>query len=115
MEDLAEAVSGFIEEISEHLEGRQAFHARVARNALAIVAREARQRPREAELAYYQERTGCADDAAPDAEFAAAIRNGRIDTDDPEMLKSMTRFVAARLAVDNPKFSTLAILRELDA
>ena len=113
IEDLAEAVAGYIDEISGKLEGRQAFHAKVAQNALAIIAREARQKPREAELAYYRERMGCSADQDPAVAFAAGIRSGEVEPDDPDMLKKLAGFVAARLAVDNPKFSTLPRLREL--
>ena len=113
--DLADAIAGSIDEVSGALEGRQAFHARVAKNALAIIAREARQNPRPAELAYYREKTGCSDDADAALAFAEAIRNGDLDADDPEMLEALSGFIAARLAVDNPKFSTLARLKDLNA
>ncbi|MEE4350852.1 MAG: DUF6285 domain-containing protein [Pacificimonas sp.] len=112
--ELAEAVSGFIEEIMPQLEGRQAFHAKVARNALAIISREVRDDPLPAERAYYAERTGV-DGGGAEAEraFCAALRTGEIDAGDPALLSDMTAFVAARLAVDNPKFSTLKRLKDL--
>ncbi len=109
--DLAEAVSGFLDEISDALDGRRAFHAKVARNALAIIAREDRARPLEAELAWYEDRTGEEGQAAR-AAFCRMIRQGRIASDDPDLLAKMAEFVTARLAVDNPKFSTLARLRK---
>ena len=109
--ELAEAVSGFIEEVSDQLEGRQAFHAKVAQNALAIIAREARQDPLRAEAVYYQERTGKEGEEARQA-FCASIRRGELDPGDPQLLADMERFVTARLAVDNPKFSTLRRLQE---
>ncbi|EMD84600.1 DUF6285 domain-containing protein [Pacificimonas flava] len=110
--DLAEAVAGFIEEVSGGLDGRQAFHARVACNALAIIAREARQDPLPDETAFYARETG---EIAAEAcrAYCAAIRRGEVVAVDPGMLAQMSDFVAARLAVDNPKFSTLARLRAL--
>lgn len=112
--ELAEAVSGYLEEIMPELEGRQAFHGKVARNALGIIAREARADQMATERGYYAQRTGAAPEEAERA-FCANIRSGEIDADDPELLEDMVIFVAARLAVDNPKFSTLERLKDLKA
>lgn len=107
--DLAEAVDGFLNEIRDRLDGREAFHAKVAQNVLGIIAREAQARCElDSERRYYAERA----DTEGDAEkvFCAMIRDGRIGDDDPELLAEMKRFVVARLSIDNPRFSTLARL-----
>ena len=111
--ELAEAVSGFIEDIAEGLEGRQRFHAKVAMNALAIIARADRSDAPAEEIAYYKRRTGA---AAADAcaAFCKMIRAGDIAPDDADTLTRLARFVAARLAIDNPSYSTLSRLQEDD-
>ena len=52
---LIEAVAAFLQSIEGELSGRNAFHAKVAGNALGIVARELAQAPRAAEQAAAQE------------------------------------------------------------
>ncbi|MGB7405666.1 MAG: DUF6285 domain-containing protein [Pacificimonas sp.] len=111
--DLVEAVAAFLDDVSGELSGRRAFHAKVARNALAIVLRELRDDPLATELAWYEDRTGESGEAARSA-YCAQIRAGDVDPGDAALLAKMTEFVSARLAVDNPKFSTLQRLRELD-
>jgi len=77
------------------------YHARVAANALGMVRRELAlgggqqhaHRRRLAEL-------GLSDDAA----FAAALRSGELDPDDPAVLDVVRRDVADRLAVANPRY-----------
>lgn len=105
--DLAEAVAAFIGELP--LKGRQAFHAKVAQNALAIVAREHRAPDLADESAFYVERTG-ADPAHARAAFCRRIRDGSLKGED--VLAELEPFILARLAVDNPKFPTLARLKE---
>ena len=111
--ELAEAVAGFIEEVAGTLGGRPAFHAKVAQNALAIISREARSDALQAEGAFYRGQTAIDDPVAAEADFCRRIRMGEIDADD-ELLRELSTFVAARLAVDNPKFSTLSRLKDLD-
>jgi hypothetical protein len=48
---LIEAVQLFLAELEPELKGRRAFHAKVAGNALAIVARELAQQPQAREQA----------------------------------------------------------------
>ncbi|MGB3721699.1 MAG: DUF6285 domain-containing protein [Pacificimonas sp.] len=112
--DLAEAVSGFLDEIAGDLEGRRAFHAKVAQNALAIIAREDAARPLKAELAWYAQQTGAENEQAR-AAFCEQLRSGHIAPDDPHVMEKMIEFVTARLAVDNPKFPTLSRLRKDEA
>lgn len=106
--DLIESVRGFLAEAEPSLSGRQAFHAKVAGNVLALVARELRQQPEVVERAALARVLG--HDAPIDslrAEAAAALRAGRLDADTPGLVDSLIEATRAKLAVDNPKFSTL--------
>ncbi|MBV7256550.1 hypothetical protein KCG44_07100 [Pacificimonas sp. WHA3] len=111
--DLAESVSMYLDEIAPGLSGRQAFHGKVARNVLAIIAREARAVSLAAEGDWYAARTGATGEAAR-REYCRLIRSGDVDPFDDGLVARMSTFVAARLAVDNPGFSTLARLQETE-
>jgi len=94
--DLVAAVREFIATLP--LTGRVAFHARVAANALAIV-----------------ERALTAPLPAPvlglgDADLCDAIRAGDFDAASPALLDALIAATCARLAVDNPRYATLARL-----
>lgn len=105
--DLVAAVRGFLISVESHLSGREAFHAKVAGNVLAIVERELRQRPEDVEraaLAAFLGRDGDVDSLR--AEACAALREGRLDADTPGLIEALTESTLARLAVDNPRFST---------
>jgi hypothetical protein len=104
--DLVDAVRGFLAEVEGELSGRRAFHAKVAANALAIVARELRQQPGNIEAAAFA-RLGV--DAA---EACRRIRAGEWGLATPGLVDVLEAGITARLATDNPKFSTLARLRE---
>ena len=77
------------------------FHARVAANVLGVVERE---------LALGAEQEGARDaDLAAlgmgsEAEFAAAIRDGRLDARLGEVVAAVRRTVAAKLAVAHPGY-----------
>lgn len=133
--DLLDAVRAFIAGLQ--LDGRDAFHAKVAGNVLAIVARELAQRPDVAEAialksldhAPHQDRhtreggddergigdnaeggDGCVGAGALSAEVCAAIRSGALTVATPGLLDALIGAMTARLAVDNPRYSTLARL-----
>lgn len=105
--ELVAAVHDWIvEELQPQLDGRLAFHARVAANALAIAARELGS-------------TGVAPDAAArasallgrdvspgavDAELAQAIRAGVLRADEPEVLAVVRATVRAKLEIANPGY-----------
>ena len=85
-------------------DGRTAFLARVAANALDVAGREMA-------LGADQERrhrerlgaVGCTDQAG----LAAAVRSGEIDADDPALLAAVRAAVSDRLAVANPRYPGL--------
>ncbi len=94
--ELVAAVRAFLAALP--LEGRDAFHAKVAANALAIVERELGASPPPAPL------------GLSDAELSAAIRAGRLDAATPGLIDALIAATCARLAVDNPRYPTLARL-----
>ena len=79
------------------LDGRDAFHARVAGNVLAIVERELAQDPGTAEAAAL---------GMPPADVCARIRDGSLTLATPGFLDALVAANLARLAVDNPRYST---------
>lgn len=111
--DLIDAVRGFLAEFESELSGRQAFHAKVAGNVLALVERELRQRPETVEIDTLSRLLGhTAPLAELRAEACAALRDGRLDERTPGLIDALTAATLARLAVDNPKFSTYRRLTE---
>lgn len=94
---LLDAVADFIAGLT--LEGRDAFHARVAVNALAIVAREIEQDPAAAEAQALSAFGG-------PAALCAGLRDGTLDLDTPGLLDALVTANLARLAVDNPRYAT---------
>ena len=111
--DLVESVRGFLADAESSLSGRQAFHAKVAGNVLALVERELRQQPDTVEaeaLSHLLGRSGPLADLRADT--CMALRDGRFDAATPGLLDALTQATLARLAVDNPKFSTFRRLTE---
>lgn len=109
--DLVEAAAAFLKEAEAELAGRMAFHAKVAANALAIAVRELRERPGEVEAAAL---SALLPDVPAEERVTAAcarIRSGAWTAQTPGLLDALEVGVAARLAVDNPRFSTLQRLR----
>lgn len=110
---LVEAVAAFLAELAPELSGRSAFHAKVAANALAIVARELEQQPDVAEAAALGALT---ETSAPVAELRREVcdklRNGSLDAATPGVLDALITATCARLAVDNPRYSTYRRLTE---
>jgi aminoglycoside phosphotransferase (APT) family kinase protein len=100
--ELVEAVREWVDaDVRGATEGRVAFHARVASNALRIVEREVAQ-GRGAEEAHRERLAvlGCADDA----ELAQAIRTGELDDRYEEVRELVARSVRAKLEVANPAY-----------
>ena len=98
---LLDAVRRFLEhDVMPATDGRIAFHARVAQNVLAIVEREIALRPQlEAAQQQASERLGYTNEAA----LAIAIRNGRLDGRQQEVLAALRSVVDVRVAIANPK------------
>ncbi len=110
---LVEAVALFLGEIEGALSGRQAFHAKVAANALAIVAREMAQQPRAAEVAALAGFLG--HDAGIDAlraEICGRLRAGQLTPETPGLLEALGAATLAKVAVDNPRYSTFRRMTE---
>ena len=109
--DLLRAVEAFVREVEGSLDGRQGFHAKVAANALAIVAREIEQRPALAEQAALVTLAGDLPVTEQRARLCAALRDGSMDAATPGLLDALAAATCANLAVDNPRYPTLHRLR----
>lgn len=104
---LIEAVAGFLAELEPELKGRRAFHAKVAQNALAIVARELAQAPQAKEqalLAGVLGRDGPLD--ALRTGLCAALRDGRMGEGTPGLVDALLAVALAKCGVDNPRYAT---------
>ncbi len=111
---LVKAVAAFIGEIEGQLSGRQAFHAKVAANALAIVARELALKPQAAEAAALGGFLG--HDAGVDklrAELCGRLRMGTLTPETPGLIEALTEATLAKAAVDNPRYATFKRLTSL--
>jgi hypothetical protein len=104
--DLVGAVREFIAGLG--LEGRDAFHAKVAANALAIVERELEQGPDAAEVAALASISRGEGGEVTDLRSAicAALRDGTFTPATPGLLDALITANLPRLAVDNPRYST---------
>ena len=108
--DLIAAVREFIGGLT--LDGRDAFHAKVAANALAIVERELGGDVATVEsaalLSFRHPGTRGDDGGAVSplrADLCAAIRAGGLTAATPGLLDALIVATRARLAVDNPRYS----------
>jgi hypothetical protein len=107
--ELLEAVRSFIQDQAiPRLEGRAAFHARIAVNALAIVARglalgpgqdDAERERLEALLG----RNGTLDEL--NRELCRRIRAREVDLDTPGLAEHLRETTLAKLAVDQPRYA----------
>lgn len=101
-EEMVEAVREWLQaDVVGATTGRLAFHARVAANMLAMVEREMALGAGMAEA--HRERLarlGCADDA----ELAARIRAGSLDSRWSEVFEAVSASVRDKLAVANPRY-----------
>jgi aminoglycoside phosphotransferase (APT) family kinase protein len=100
--ELLEAVEEFLRnDVMPAASGRTSFHARVAANVVAMVAREMAATPGEAERREAQ--------LAPlgvtsEAELGAGIAEGRFDGDADALHAALAAGVVAKVAVANPKY-----------
>jgi uncharacterized protein DUF6285 len=108
--ELVAAVAEFLErEVQPALDGRIAFHTKVAANALRVVERELTSGPAvvSAELIRLRALTGADGDLPTlNAVLAAQIRNGSIVDD--ALRHHLVRSALSRLAIDNPRYPSLA-------
>lgn len=105
---LIEAVQLFLAELEPELKGRRAFHAKVAQNALAIVARELAQAPQAKEQALLAGVIG--QDAPLDdlrADLCGHLRTGQMGAGTPGLVDALLAVAQAKCAVDNPRYATL--------
>lgn len=105
---LIEAVQLFLAELEPELKGRRAFHAKVAGNALAIVARELAQQPQAREqalLAGVLGRDAPLDDLR--ADLCGKLRAGTMGTYTPGLVDALLAVALAKCQVDNPRYSTV--------
>ena len=103
---LIEAVQLFLAELEPELTGRRAFHAKVAGNALAIVARELAQAPQAQEqalLAGVMGRDAPLDDLR--ADLCDQLRNGTM-VESAGLVDALLAVALAKCAVDNPRYAT---------
>lgn len=108
---LIAAVAGFLAEIEGELTGRRAFHAKVAQNALAIVARELVQAPRAAERAALADLLGRDDDLdALRRAVCDGLRAGTLGAQTPGLVDALLAGALAKCAVDNPRYATFTRL-----
>jgi hypothetical protein len=109
--ELVAAVADFLDrEVQPALDGRVAYHTKVAANALRIVERELTSAPAitAAELDRLRALTGIDDDLSTlNALLAQRIRDGILSTSDVRLRDHLVRSVLSRIAVDNPRYPSL--------
>lgn len=111
MLELVEAVREFIEKRAmPELKGHTAFHARVAANALGIVARELSQGPKslaeeKERLAALLGRDGTLDEL--NRELCKRIRDGAMGLETPGLAAHLEKTTRDKVAIDQPNYSGL--------
>jgi Domain of unknown function (DUF6285) len=114
--ELVEAVREFLEKRAmPELKGHTAFHARVASNALGIVARELELGGGAADeekkrLAALLGHDGALEDL--NRELCRAIRAGALDIENPQLRTHLEKSVRDKIAIDQPNYSGLKIAKE---
>jgi uncharacterized protein DUF6285 len=117
--ELVDAVREFLEKRAmPELKGHTAFHARVASNALGIVARElelgdASAREERTRLAALLGHDGALEDLNRD--LCRVLRDGVLDLETPELRAHLEKTVRDKIAIDQPNYSGLKIARERGA
>ncbi len=107
--DLVTAVREFLEKVAmPKLEGHDAFHARVAANALAIVERELAIAPKDNaqeidRLVSLLGHGGTLQDL--NTELCTEIREGRITLDTPHLADHLWATTLTKLSIDQPRYA----------
>lgn len=115
MLELVKAVQSFIEtKAMPELKGHTAFHARVAANALGIVARELELGPKAERLEITQliallGHEGSLADL--NRELCNRIRDGKIDIDSEALRQHLELTTLDKVAIDQPNYSGLKIAK----
>ena len=106
-----EAVRNFLEQRAlPELKGHTRFHARVAANALGIVARELAQGPQAFSREAARLAVLTADEGSIEALnrlLCSMIRDGRIALDDPRLAAHLEATTADKIAIDQPGYGGL--------
>ena len=89
------------DDLGPRAEGRDRWMLRIAANALAIAAREARSAPQD--RAAHAERLGSLG-VSSEQELAQAIRNGLLDDRRVELAEALWATTLDKLAVANPSY-----------
>jgi Domain of unknown function (DUF6285) len=111
MRELVEAVRDFLEQKAmPELKGHTAFHARVAANALSIVARELESgsrsaRDERARLIALLGREGTLEEL--NRELCRRIRSGTLGLDTPGLADHLTVTTREKVRIDQPGYSGL--------
>jgi hypothetical protein len=109
--ELLEAVSGFIEtRAAPQLTGRDAFLARVAVNALAVVKRELELGPAAEAAAAERLEALLGDDGPLEAlndELCARLASGELDLSSPGVLEHLKASTIDQVRIDQPNYSGL--------
>lgn len=111
MRELVEAVRDFLEQKAmPELKGHTAFHARVAANALSIVARELALGPASAEgerarLAGLLGHDGALEEL--NRELCERIRSGAFTLDTPGLAEHLSITTREKVAIDQPGYGGL--------
>jgi len=117
--ELVEAVREFLEKRAmPELTGHTAFHARVAANALGIVARELELGDGAADEEKERLTALLGHDGSLEElnrELCRIIREGEIELAKPELLTHLERTVRDKIAIDQPNYSGLKIAKERDS
>ena len=108
--ELLATIRAFLEgEVMPALEGRRAFHARVAANALGIVERELEHADVQEGLALERLRALLGERGSFEelqVELCRRIRAGEIGLDTPGLLAHLRATTLAKLAVDQPRYAS---------
>jgi hypothetical protein len=111
MLELVSAVRDFIEQRAmPELKGHTAFHARVAANALGIVARELEHGASTGDAERARLAALLGHDGAPvdlNRELCAAIRAGKIGLDTPGLTEHLTLTTRDKVGIDQPNYGGL--------
>lgn len=108
---LIDAVTAFLrDEVMPQLDGRTAFHVRVAANALDIAKREVGTggQAKAEELARLQAllKRNDADAEKLSEELSTRIRDGSIEWDDPALIEHLWETTLDTLSIDQPRYAT---------
>jgi hypothetical protein len=115
MLELVKAVQSFIEtKAMPELKGHTAFHARVAANALGIVARELEFGPKaedaeKTQLIALLGHDGSLGDL--NRELCGQIRDGKIDIESDALRQHLELTILDKVAIDQPNYSGLKIAK----